>query len=96
LKKVSLGAQVSTCTSQVRNKNHVLVRWSPTQHGVPLHVIVVTRWLPGSSEVELIEYGMDEKKASARMQSEGFSPAKKLLEDPFYLSIDDCLEKRPQ
>jgi hypothetical protein len=95
MKKVSLGTQVSTCTSQVRNKNHVLVRWSPTQQGVPLHVIVVTRWLPGSSEVELIEYGMDEEKAHARMHAEGFSPAKKLLEDPFYLSIDDWLEKRP-
>lgn len=95
MKKASLGAHVSNYTSQVRNKNHVLVRWSPTQHGVPLHVIVVTRWLPGSSEVELIEYGMDEEKAHARMHAEGFSPAKKLLEDPFYLSIDDWMEKRP-
>lgn len=95
LKKESFVAQESTCTSQVRNKNYVLVRWSPTSQGVPLHVIVVTRWLPGTSSVELIEYGMDEEKAHARMHAEGFSPAKKLLEETFFLSIDEMLEKKP-
>jgi hypothetical protein len=80
--RLKLHTDEDTYTLKKRDKKHFLVRCQRLHPKIPIHIIMITRWLPSKSgEEEMVEYGRDEAKVQSRMMEQGFIPTKKLVED---------------
>ena len=80
--RLKLPIDEDTYTLKKRDKKHFLVRFQKLHPKIPIHIIMISRWLPSKSgEEEMTEYGRDEAKAQSRMMEQGFIPTKKLVED---------------